>query len=213
MSPPPAAPARPLSEPDTRQRLLAAALELFTGRGYDGASIRAITSRARANLAAVTYHFGSKAALYESVVESVVSPLREAVAVAAQREGTALERVEGVVRAFFGHLRGHPEMPQLMMQRLAAGQPVPRPAAVTIQYVLGTLVSLIREGQAGGTIRPGDPPLLALSVIAQPLHLSLAGRALREVGVLDLADPERYGTVVEHAAAFVRSGLAAEEER
>lgn len=54
-------------EDDTRQRLLDAAEILFAEQGFAETSLRAITARAKANLAAVNYHFGSKEALIRAV--------------------------------------------------------------------------------------------------------------------------------------------------
>src|SRR3989338_5324898 len=87
-----------------RDRLLAAARELFARSGYDAVSVRDLTARARANLGAVTYHFGSKEALYHAALESIAEPAHERVAEAARTTGSALERVESVVRAALGHL-------------------------------------------------------------------------------------------------------------
>ncbi|MEW6428314.1 MAG: TetR/AcrR family transcriptional regulator [Thermodesulfobacteriota bacterium] len=53
---------------ETRQQLLDAAEELFAQQGYQATSLRQITGRAGANLAAVNYHFGSKEALIEAVL-------------------------------------------------------------------------------------------------------------------------------------------------
>lgn len=53
---------------DTRQRLLDAAMHLFTERGFGKVTVRDITAAARANLAAVSYHFRDKAGLYEEVL-------------------------------------------------------------------------------------------------------------------------------------------------
>ncbi len=47
---------------DTKGRILGAARDLFEERGLGGFSVRAVTARAGANVAAVNYHFGSKAA-------------------------------------------------------------------------------------------------------------------------------------------------------
>ncbi|HWQ39110.1 MAG TPA: TetR/AcrR family transcriptional regulator [Burkholderiales bacterium] len=66
------------SLPDTRERILAAAEALFMERGYAATSLREITSRARVNLAAVNYHFGSKAALVREVFERRLGPLNAA---------------------------------------------------------------------------------------------------------------------------------------
>ena len=44
----------------TRARLLNAAREVFSQHGFQGATVREICRRAKANVAAVNYHFGSK---------------------------------------------------------------------------------------------------------------------------------------------------------
>ena len=52
-----------MSKEQTRARLLDAAETLFAENGFDGTSLRSITSAAGANLAAVNYHFQSKEGL------------------------------------------------------------------------------------------------------------------------------------------------------
>lgn len=49
---------------ETRQRLLAAAAEVFAQKGYWEATHAEICQKAQANIAAVNYHFGSKEKLY-----------------------------------------------------------------------------------------------------------------------------------------------------
>ncbi len=53
---------------ETREKILNAAAEEFAGRGYDGATVRAICARAKVNVAAVNYHFSSKQELYMEVL-------------------------------------------------------------------------------------------------------------------------------------------------
>jgi len=45
---------------DARERLIQAALRLFSERGFDGTGIRDLAEAAGVNVAAVNYHFGSK---------------------------------------------------------------------------------------------------------------------------------------------------------
>ena len=52
---------------DTRERILDAGERLFMIHGYEGTSMRLITSEASVNLAAVNYHFGSKESLIQEV--------------------------------------------------------------------------------------------------------------------------------------------------
>jgi AcrR family transcriptional regulator len=53
----------------TRTRLVDAALDLLGERGEDGVILRDITNAAQANVAAVSYHFGSLKALCDAAVE------------------------------------------------------------------------------------------------------------------------------------------------
>ena len=60
---------------ETRTRILDAAEELFMQHGFEGTSMRLLTGKARVNLAAVNYHFGSKDALIESVFRRRLDPM------------------------------------------------------------------------------------------------------------------------------------------
>jgi len=62
---------------DTSQRLLDAAEMLFAEHGFVQTSLRAITTLAHANLAAVHYHFGSKDELTRAVFVRRLKPLNE----------------------------------------------------------------------------------------------------------------------------------------
>src|SRR5207302_4593568 len=63
---------------ETRTRILDAAEELFMLHGFEGTSMRLLTSRAGVNLAAVNYHFGSKDALIEALFRRKLDPMNTA---------------------------------------------------------------------------------------------------------------------------------------
>jgi TetR/AcrR family transcriptional regulator, regulator of cefoperazone and chloramphenicol sensitivity len=56
----------------TRAKLLDAAGTVFAERGFHEATVREICARARANIAAVNYHFGDKLGLYTEVLRNAV---------------------------------------------------------------------------------------------------------------------------------------------
>ena len=62
---------------DTKERILDAAEQLFAELGFSGTSLRAVTSSAGVNLAAVNYHFGSKEALLHAVLARRLGPVNE----------------------------------------------------------------------------------------------------------------------------------------
>lgn len=56
----------------TQTRLLDAALDLLAERGEDGVTLRELTDAAEANVAAVSYHFGSLKLLCEAAIEDAL---------------------------------------------------------------------------------------------------------------------------------------------
>ena len=89
---------------DTRDRLLDAAEHLFARHGIDATSLRAITSEAGTNLAAVNYHFGSKEALVDAVIGRRLSPInRERLRLLDEAEAAAgggPPELDAIVEAF-----------------------------------------------------------------------------------------------------------------
>ncbi len=195
------------AQADAHERLLAAARTAFAQHGFDGASVRDITAAAGANLGAITYHFGSKEALYHQVLMSLVGPTAARLRWALQPGAPALDRIERAVRAFFDHIRRNPEMPAIMVREMASGRAIAQPILTMLGTAIPLMSATIAEGQQDGTIRPGDPLLLTLSTFAQPVYLNLARPALAAVAGLDLADDAHYQRVVDHAALTVRRAL------
>ena len=58
---------------NTRDRLIAVALEMFSEHGYDKVSVRELANRADANIAAINYHFSGKKGLYDAVIEFIIN--------------------------------------------------------------------------------------------------------------------------------------------
>ena len=89
-------------EEDISQRLLDAAEALFAEQGFAETSLRAITTQAKANLAAVHYHFGSKDELLRAVFARRLKALNaERLArLMALETGGGLVTVEAVLAAF-----------------------------------------------------------------------------------------------------------------
>ena len=83
----------PLSE--AKQRLLDAAEPLFAERGFESVSVRDITQLAKANVAAINYHFGTREGLIAWVVARHLPPLNDERLVRLE----SLERKGGAAKA------------------------------------------------------------------------------------------------------------------
>jgi AcrR family transcriptional regulator len=85
----------------TRTRLMDAALDQLARRGEDGVTLRDITDAAEANVAAVSYHFGSLRSLFDAAIEHALERYLDA-----QQEAVATldpeSTLEDVAAAFAG---------------------------------------------------------------------------------------------------------------
>jgi AcrR family transcriptional regulator len=62
---------------DTKSRILDSAERLFGMNGFDGTSLRDITTAADVNLAAINYHFQSKDSLIDAIVARRIEPVNK----------------------------------------------------------------------------------------------------------------------------------------
>lgn len=62
---------------ETMQRLLDAGAELFDKKGYHNVSIKEIGRLAGCNSALISYHYGSKQALYQAIIENQLQAIQQ----------------------------------------------------------------------------------------------------------------------------------------
>jgi AcrR family transcriptional regulator len=109
----------------TRQRILDAALDLFATRGFAATSTRELSERLGFTKAALYYHFHSKDALLQALVDPVMAELTELL----ERHGSAGGTVGpagrvGVLEDYLGIILRHRQLVGVLMQDpSAAGRP------------------------------------------------------------------------------------------
>ena len=198
--------------PDTALRLLEAGRKLFATGGFEGTSVRALTREAEANLGAVTYHFETKEALYQAVLDRVFAPVRGRLELLGDSPLPAPERLELFVRGMFQHLREHKDIPRFFVQEIVLGEDPSPPILNTVRTVLGTLAGILEDGQREGTVVAGDPVLMALTFLSQPIYLSLMPAFLERENLRGAELPEPDQSAEEHAVAFLRRAFVVSEE-
>jgi TetR/AcrR family transcriptional regulator, regulator of cefoperazone and chloramphenicol sensitivity len=107
----------------TRDHLLDHAAELFAERGFKKVTVREISERAGANVAAVNYHFGDKLGLYREIVERAIPVMEETtkLAVAAGKDAPPDEQLRLFVRVFVERLlapRAGSHIQRIMMREM-----------------------------------------------------------------------------------------------
>ncbi|WP_454561556.1 TetR/AcrR family transcriptional regulator [Mycobacterium haemophilum] len=82
---------------ETRKRIVRVAREVFSERGYDGATFQAIAVRADLTRPAINHYFSSKRALYREVVDQTNQLVVAASIDQAKRETTLIRRVSVLI--------------------------------------------------------------------------------------------------------------------
>jgi TetR/AcrR family transcriptional regulator, repressor for uid operon len=101
----------PASKADeTRKRIVRAAREVFSERGYDGATFQAIAVRADLTRPAINHYFSSKRLLYREVVDQTNELVVTAGIEQAKRETTLMGRITEFIRVA---MRAHLENPSV----------------------------------------------------------------------------------------------------
>jgi TetR/AcrR family transcriptional regulator, regulator of cefoperazone and chloramphenicol sensitivity len=163
-------------DPETHERLLNAATHLFAARGFAKVTVRDICRTARANVAAVNYHFGGKAGLYDAVLRVAIR-IMQGTTEAARQAGdnrSPDQQLEAYVTIFLHRVAAHSRdswIHQLMMRELSdPTHALDMVAEEVIQPRLAYLTSIIIKLLGC----PEDDPRVArclLSVNAQVLAL------------------------------------------
>jgi len=157
-----------MPQEDGRSRIMAAALEVFSTSGFEGSSLRQIADLAGVQHQLVVYHFKTKDALWRAVVASFFDQNETRFQLWLENlEATGpAAALRGMVREFVLFTARRPEF-----HRIATFEG--RSDNDRLRWLLKTYVrpyyeistKLIREAQATGVARRGDPGLLHYSVI------------------------------------------------
>src|SRR3954454_15574719 len=116
-APPKTQPARKrLSAEDRRAAILDSALEVFSRRGYNGASIDEIATAAGISKALIYEHFPSKKDLHVSLLERHVQDIFTRLAVTADTKDPGEVRLRNGVNAFFEWAETHRDVFRLLFR-------------------------------------------------------------------------------------------------
>ena len=201
----------------TKDRILAAAEELFARTGVARTSLRAITALARVNLAAVNYHFGSKDGLVEEVYRRRLEPLNRARLANLDRlEARARPpSLESILRAFMAPVarlardpaQGGPTVMRLLGQTHAEAE-APFKAWFAGEYrrVLERYHAALCKALPE---LPPDDVRWRLQFLVGALTYPVAERQLVELVSGEAIDPDDVSVVVERLLPFVAAGFRA----
>ena len=196
----------------TRRHLIAASSEIFAKVGYQAATTRQICVKARANAAAVNYHFGDKLGLYTAVLKTYITLEEGRVAQHALLAMAPREALAQFISMMFENLAGEgarDSYTRLMAHELS--QPTPRLSLVVERIIRprALLLCEIVSRLTGQAVNSRRTRLCAHSVIAQVLHYMHARPVMKLLWPDWRFDAASRRAVVAHITAFSLAALQA----
>ena len=104
-----------MTEPTTSERIFQAADELFGSLGYDAVSVRDIADHAGVNKASVFYHFDSKEALFEKVLDRYYTAHHAALEGVWGSIDEPVTRLHAVIDSYFDFMIANQRYPRLVV--------------------------------------------------------------------------------------------------
>lgn len=195
---------------DTRSRLIEAATAIFAERGYQAATTREICVRARANAAAVNYHFGDKLGLYKAALKALIGRQEASIEALALARMPAELALRTFIGAMFENLSGPDAVDQytrLMAHELS--EPTPGLALVVDQIIAprARLLSGIVARLTSGSARSLPTRLAAHSIMAQVVHYMHARPVIKLLWPGWHMTPAVRRQIVDHVTNFSLAGL------
>lgn len=187
--------------------ILAAALELFTERGFAATRLADVASRAGLSKAAIYLYFNDKTSLLKAIVQATAAPnislsaeligqhqgpvaplLRQLLAILASRMEES--RLPDIIKLVISESRAHPELGRFYLDNV-------------IGKALPLFESLIEKGIASGEFRAVDPRLTVKCLIGPMLLGAIWTSVFVPIG----AEPVDIAALASHDADLIIRAL------
>jgi AcrR family transcriptional regulator len=191
---------RPYHHGNLREALLAAGERALETAGAQNLSLRELAREVGVSHAAPRRHFADKQALLDALAQNGFEQLGATLTAAIDTAGPAFDaRLLSIAKAYVDFATRHPALTELMFaSKHQAGAPAELTQSGDLAFA--PALAVVADGQATGTVVPGDPKRVAIAAFAAIQGLV----ALANNGMLD-DDP--LDDVLEDAIQRLLLGL------
>jgi len=179
-------------------QILEVAETLFAAKGFDGTSIRDISKEAKINVAMVSYYFGSKEKLLESLVLYKTSGLKELLSDLIDEELEPVQKIYKLIDLYVNRLTCNKGIYRILHFELASKKRVLELESFTEikKANLKSLELIIREGQNKGIFRKDVIiELVTPTILGTYFHFYMNKPFFEDL--LNLKTEEEYNTYIK----------------
>ncbi len=142
--------------PSARESIRAAAVQLFSEKGFAATSTREICQRARITKPVLYYHFGSKERLYQELLVDACNESRKQLILASQKGKNTRDKLIEILTADFEETVRNPSLSRMLFRMIFASEKGTPPvdylemALEWIRLMEGLVTDSIRRGEMKG---------------------------------------------------------------
>lgn len=192
---------------ENQERILDAALEVFSERGFRGATIDQIADQAGMSKPNLLYYFRRKKDMYEALIarllDTWLEPLREL-----DGEGDPLPELQSYIRRKLEMSRDFPRESRLFANEILQGAPHILPLLeAELKPLVDEKAEVIRGWMKQGLINPVDPRHLIFSIWSTTQHYADFDIQVRVILGPDRGGDGRFEDAARYLEALFLDGL------
>ena len=164
----------------SKQLIVKNAIELFSKKGYMGASMDELASMCGLNKAMVFYYFKNKKGLYEAVMREILDEIYHTISTENKHHDNPLEELEGFIKTYASFAHSHPYLPALLLKELSdSGAVIPEVLFASMRKLFALFSDILKRGEAEGYFKDVVPMILYFMVLGT-LNLMVTTKSLRQ---------------------------------
>jgi AcrR family transcriptional regulator len=199
----------------SRDKILDAAGDLFSRRGFAAVGMREVAEAVGLGKSSLFHHFSSKAELYAAVVGRILDVFDQRTTAALASGGDPVARFDRWIDALIDTLAAHPTSARLLLRslfeddELTGASAEEQHANETLKHLFNAVGGLLHEGMDAGVFRRASIPHMLQSLTGLTVYHFASGEFGEEMFGQSLFTPGLVRKRKEEVKALLHGGLMA----
>jgi AcrR family transcriptional regulator len=154
-------------------------MQLFSEKGFDAVSVREIAASAEANIALISYHFGSKEGLLQEIVANKARMMNAVIRhIDTDKSLSDIEKIKKIIGHYVSTLIAHRQFHRVMVHEMlfANRDELHMQAIDTFTENILCVAAIIKRGIKKGVFKKVDPEMCFASILGSIHHFINASK-------------------------------------
>lgn len=194
-----------MEKTDTRTSILIAAEKLFAEQGYEGTSTRQIAREAGANMAMISYYFGSKDGVFMEVMANNIKEFNTQLTSINEDKVSSMEKLKKVMTRYAYRILNNISFHRMMHREFLLAQ---RPEVFckikdAMAINLNMIEGIINEGIANGSFKKIDIRMFIATITGTISTVAVFPSKITAGSKLDINIPEDREILTERLIIYL----------